>query len=128
MMSRPMCLNEGLRLETLCSLALPDTASSVHAVLGSGTFVVRDTGLDPRFADNPLVAGEPYIRVYAGCPLRVSNACVLGTHCIIDSKPRQRDDETLQRFEDQVPLLDDLLKRADHLMYRQKMAKRSVKN
>ena len=94
--------------------------------------MVRDTGLDPRFADNPLVAGEPYIRVYAGCPLRVSNASVLWTHCIIDSKPRQRDDETLQRFEGlaamEVPLLDDLLKRADHLMYRQKIAKRSVKN
>jgi hypothetical protein len=31
--------------------------------------VVPDARVDPRFAANPLVTGEPFIRFYAGAPL-----------------------------------------------------------
>ena len=30
---------------------------------------VHDASTDPRFADNALVTGEPFIRFYAGAPL-----------------------------------------------------------
>ena len=36
-----------------------------HAMLGQETMVVPDTARDPRFADNPLVTGEPHIRFYS---------------------------------------------------------------
>lgn len=50
--------------------------------------VIPDLTLDPRTAENPLVTGEPFIRFYAGAPLRNARGLVLGTLCVIDSLPR----------------------------------------
>ncbi len=71
-----------------------------HAILGDEVFYIPDTENDKRFADNPLVTGEPYIRFYAGCPLRSLNGCKLGTLCIIDRKPRSLDSEDLSILRD----------------------------
>jgi len=40
-----------------------------HTILQSGLCIVPDTSQDERFADNPMVAGAPRIRFYAGAPL-----------------------------------------------------------
>lgn len=58
-----------------------------HAILGDGALVVPDASVDPRFADNPLVAGPPNIRFYAGHPVEYQGK-KLGTLCLIDSEPR----------------------------------------
>lgn len=59
-----------------------------HAILGTGVMQVPDARLDPRFTDNPLVAGDPRIRFYAGCPIAAPDGSKIGTLCLIDSEPR----------------------------------------
>lgn len=71
-----------------------------HAILGDGLFMVPDTHQDERFADNPLVLGDPNIRFYAGCPLKVSNGHKMGTLCLIDQKPRQLSQEDQELLKD----------------------------
>lgn len=65
-----------------------DVSFCAHALDRAEPLVVEDASLDPRFADNPLVLGPPYIRFYAGAPLRVASGHVVGTLCIISPEPR----------------------------------------
>lgn len=60
-----------------------------HTIMGDDIMMVEDATKDVRFADNPLVTGEPNIRFYAGFPLKMPSGNSLGTLCLIDSKPRQ---------------------------------------
>ena len=62
-----------------------------YAVQTASELVVEDTLDDLRFCDNVLVTGAPYIRFYAGIPLRPNGGPVIGTFCIIDNEPRSFD-------------------------------------
>jgi GAF domain-containing protein len=75
-------------------LAVPETKRDIsfcaHAVtVPNDMLIVPDASLDPRFADNPLVTGEPKIRFYAGAPLVTEDGFVLGTLCVIDHVPKE---------------------------------------
>ena len=59
-----------------------------YAMHSTGVMQVPDTLDDHRFADNPLVVGEPHIRFYAGAPLVSASGQPLGSVCVIDRVPR----------------------------------------
>ena len=77
-----------------------DTSFCGHAILGDGLFLIEDAQQDERFSNNPSVIGHPFIRFYAGQPLKISAGLNLGTLCLIDTRPR-----TLSG-EDQIMLKD----------------------
>lgn len=88
-----------------------DEAFCAHAILSEDLFVVEDARADARFADNPLVTGDPHIRFYAGCPLVTTDGVALGTLCVIDRVPRElgaADADTLRRLGRQLMHLLDL--------------------
>jgi two-component system, NtrC family, sensor kinase len=103
-----------------------------HTLTEPRTLIVEDALCDPRFAENPLVLGDPNIRFYAGAPLITPSGHVLGTVCVIDTKPRTLSTpqiaalEALSRqvmalFESRVRLLDNR-RAADALLQSEKLA------
>lgn len=71
-----------------------------HALHRRGVFYVPDAQLDARFADNPLVIGQPCIRFYAGAPLFVAEGLAVGALCVIDQRPRTLDVAELRALRD----------------------------
>lgn len=62
----------------------------LHAVVaGEKLMEVRDTRLDPRTADNPLVTGEMGLRYYAGAVIHAPTGEAIGALCILDTRPRR---------------------------------------
>lgn len=59
-----------------------------HAIAARKPLHVVDAWQDPRFADNPLVTGEPHIRSYLGMPLIDDDGYALGTLCVLDHRER----------------------------------------
>jgi hypothetical protein len=58
-----------------------------HCINGRSPLVVEDTLSDPRFADNPLVTGDPGIRFYAGVPLLLGGGSAVGALSVADRSP-----------------------------------------
>jgi len=61
-----------------------------HAMLTEkDVFIIPDASKDPRFSDNPMVTGPPYIKFYAGVPLSSADGQRVGTLCVKDHEPRE---------------------------------------
>ncbi len=63
-----------------------------YTVYKEEVIVVEDTLNDPVFKDKSGVVGEPFIRFYCGIPIVNKEKFVLGTLCILDTKPRNISD------------------------------------
>ncbi len=95
----------------------PRDASFCSYAIADGAFLeVPDAAADDRFADNPLVLGDPQIRFYAGAPLLDPQGYALGTLCVIDRQPRILSDTERAVLQDLAALALDalLLDRARH--------------
>ena len=88
-----------------------DVAFCAHVVQQKEEMVVPDTLQDDRFADNPLVLGDPRIRFYAGVPLLLEDGSCIGTFCIADTRPRELSSAELATLHDLRDLALQELKR-----------------
>jgi len=89
-----------------------------HAILDVAPTVVLDATADARFADNPLVTGEPGIRFYAGAPIITKDGFAMGTVCLFSTAPRDNfteDDES--RLSDLAALVAERLDMLRSVLY-----------
>ncbi|MBG6224275.1 GAF domain-containing protein [Arthrobacter sp. CAN_A2] len=76
--------------------SIPRNAAFCNVTIRSeDTLVVPDLLEDERFRDSPFVVGPPFIRFYAGVPLRGPGGWFVGSLCILDTEPRQLDQRAL---------------------------------
>ena len=87
------------REHSLCSLAILE---------GEITFF-QDTHKVPDLMDSPFVSAKDGIRFYAGAPLKTAEGHLLGTVCVIDSKPRKVSEKQMQMLETLASLVMDEL-------------------
>lgn len=91
--------NETLWIKAKCgteTTEAPLKQAICHLVIDSNDLIyIEDTQKDPRTQKMPAVAGSPFVRFYAGVPVKINNDLV-GSFCIIDVKPRQLSSKELR--------------------------------
>lgn len=78
-----------------------------HVILSETPLIVNDAQQDERFSDNPLVAGEPHIRFYAGYPLRLPDGAMVGAFCLLDYQEREFAQEDVVSLQDLAAIVED---------------------
>jgi diguanylate cyclase (GGDEF)-like protein len=86
-----------------------DVSFCGHAILDREPLVVPDALLDARFADNPLVTGDPHIRFYAGVQLYSIDRMAIGTLCVLDRVPRTPSQDDLDILRDLAHMVEELI-------------------
>ena len=101
-----------------------DYSFCAHAInTPDSILTVKDAREDERFANNPLVYGEPHVIFYAGVPLINADGFSLGTICVIDNKPRELTEsqlDSLRALSNQVVKLFECKKATKQLEETQK--------
>jgi diguanylate cyclase (GGDEF)-like protein len=101
-----------------CGLEASETPRDVsfctHTIAADDLLVIADTREDPRFATNPMVVETPFVRFYAGVPLRVTPpgggaALPIGTLCVADDKPQDPTREKLEILAGMARVVEALL-------------------
>lgn len=97
-----------------------DVSLCTYTIQERRAFHVPDAHLDPRFVDNPLVTGAPFIRSYLGVPLTTPDGYNVGALCAIDVVPRTYTPDQLQILTSFASLVVDELElrriaQIDHL-------------
>ncbi|MFN4020587.1 MAG: putative bifunctional diguanylate cyclase/phosphodiesterase [Erythrobacter sp.] len=89
-----LSMNEQEREEKVLSstgLGLAETPCDVSfctiCTAGEGPLLVEDARADPRFRDDPLVTGAPFIRSCLGVPIHGEGGARLGALCAISPAP-----------------------------------------
>lgn len=108
--------------KSACGLASRETSRDVsfcgHAILEDRIMVIPDARADDRFHDNPLVTGPPWIRFYAGAPLKLSSGHRVGTLCLIDAAPKRLESEDLSHLSELASAVSEELERRAALLAR----------
>src|ERR1700754_2159451 len=76
-----------------------EVAFCAHAIRQTEPFLVKDSLMDPRFANNPLVTSDPAIRFFAGVALLTSDGETIGTLSVVDMAPQLLGAEQISALE-----------------------------
>ncbi len=92
--------------QTGLSLAGCSRSSSIcaHCVETGERLLIQDAKEDERFREHHMVTGRPHLRSYLGVPIRAENGALLGTLCVLASRP----DAFSQSQISQIEALGDL--------------------
>lgn len=108
-----------------CGMETSETPRNVsfctYTIQQNELIVIPDTHLDPRFANSPLVVGDPNTRFYAGFPISTPDGFKVGTLCVIDREPREIPKEKLKLLVDLAGLVADQLNLIDVVQLEQHM-------
>jgi signal transduction histidine kinase len=70
--------------------ALDREGAFCDTVVSSKAPLIIDNALeDPRFCASGLVCGAAHVRAYCGMPLVTPSAAIIGSLCVLDTKPRE---------------------------------------
>ena len=73
----------------VASMNAPRAHSFCAQTIGQrDVLIVPDTTADSRFAENPMVTGDPHVRFYAAAPLVTADGLAIGSLCVCDRVPR----------------------------------------
>jgi len=84
-----------------------------HAILQDQPLIVPDARKDHRFAGNPLVIGEPFVRFYVGHPLHGPNGFKVGTLCMVDRRPRSFTEKEIELLSELTAMVERELELCD---------------
>ena len=86
----------------------PGQASGVREVmrLGRGEWV-EDCSKDPRYRDKPTVATAPYVKFFAGAPIRLEDGSTPGALWVAGVEPRPYDRAMAARLQDLADFVAD---------------------
>ena len=84
-------------------------ALCAHVVGNNAPIVLEDSHKDRRFVDHPFVQGDPFIRFYAGIPVRAQGGHAVGSFCIVDTVPREFPWEEYLALQELAKELEDQL-------------------
>lgn len=82
----------GLPEQTLLSDSERDVSVCSKIVLSEGSLFISDINEDERFSNDAFVISKG-IRFYAGTPLKAQDGEVMGSLCVLDTRPRDVTDE-----------------------------------
>jgi GAF domain-containing protein len=66
-----------------------EQAFCAYTILNNEVMVVNNAREDARFANNPLVTGDPNVVFYAGAPIINEEGHSLGSICVIDTEAKE---------------------------------------
>lgn len=100
--------------KSVCGVELQPTNKTVSfcnwIVNTSLPMIIEDTLLNPNFSKNPFVTGYPFIRFYAGYPVRLPNGEIAGAICVLDISPRSFSPEQMSLLMDLAGIVEDEFK------------------
>lgn len=72
------------------------TICTPNVYADNSRYTIKDFTADSHFRSRPYVSGWPHMRSYAEVPLKSASGFVVGSYCVVDTRPRDFDESEIQ--------------------------------